>query len=81
MPLPSSVAALGDAGVRIGVEPDAAFGVDTVVVDCESGRFRMRLAADLAHRMGATHVPLENVSASGLVDAVAAARAPHGKAA
>ena len=41
----------------------------------------MRLAADLAHRMGATHVPLENVSASGLVDAVAAARAPHGKAA
>lgn len=56
-------------------------GVDTVVVDCESGRFRMRLAADLAHRMGATHVPLENVSAAGLVDAVAAARAPHGKAA
>ena len=48
---------------------------------CIRDSFRMRLAADLAHRMGATHVPLENVSAAGLVDAVAAARAPHGKAA
>lgn len=44
--------------------------VETVVVDCESGRFRMGLAADLAHRMGAEHLPLEQVAASGLVEIV-----------
>lgn len=43
---------------------------DTVVVDCESGRFRMGLAADLAHRMGAEHIALEQVAASGLVEIV-----------
>lgn len=53
---------------------------ETVVVDCEAGRFRMHLAADLAHRMGATHVPLESVSAHGLLEAVAAHR-PAGRAA
>ena len=42
----------------------------TVVVDCESGRFRMGLAADLARRMGAEHVPLERVAADGLVEIV-----------
>ena len=49
-------------------------GVETVVVDCESGRFRMHLARDLASRMGATHVELEEVSANGLVTAVHNAR-------
>ncbi|WP_462417639.1 VWA domain-containing protein [Kytococcus sp. Marseille-QA3725] len=53
---------------------------ETVVVDCESGRFRMHLAADLAARMGATHVPLETVSAHGLLEAVATHR-PAGRAA
>ncbi|GAA5160346.1 magnesium chelatase subunit D family protein [Ornithinimicrobium tianjinense] len=45
-------------------------GCDTVVVDCESGRFRMGLAADLASRMGAEHLPLEHVAAGSLVDIV-----------
>lgn len=43
---------------------------ETVVVDCESGRFRMGLAADLAQRMGAEHIPLEEVAASGLVEII-----------
>ena len=43
---------------------------ETVVVDCETGRFRMGLAADLAHRMGAEHIALEEVAASGLVEIV-----------
>ena len=51
-----------------------ATGYETVVVDCESGRFRMGLAADLARRMHATHVPLENVSAAGLLGAIDTAR-------
>ncbi|WP_370892704.1 VWA domain-containing protein [Janibacter sp. GXQ6167] len=49
-------------------------GTDTVVVDCESGRFRLGLAADLAHRMGAEHVPLEQIAAGALVDVVRDAR-------
>ena len=48
----------------------AALPDETVVVDCESGRFRMGLAADLAHRMGAEHIALEQVAASGLVEIV-----------
>ncbi|WP_427385105.1 magnesium chelatase subunit D family protein [Janibacter sp. G56] len=43
---------------------------EVVVVDCESGRFRMGLAADLARRMGAEHVPLDRVAAGSLVDIV-----------
>ncbi|GAB3757867.1 hypothetical protein GCM10027599_24470 [Yimella radicis] len=45
-------------------------GLQTVVVDCESGRFRMGLAVDLAARMGAEHVPLERVAATEIVDVV-----------
>ena len=41
--------------------------VDSVVIDCESGRFRMGLARDLADRMGAEHVPLEDIAADHLV--------------
>ncbi|WP_435198034.1 magnesium chelatase subunit D family protein [Janibacter sp. GS2] len=48
----------------------AATVSESVVVDCESGRFRMGLAAELAHRMGAEHIPLEQVAASGLVEIV-----------
>ena len=43
---------------------------ETVVVDCESGRFRMGLAAELAGRMGAEHIALEEVAASGLVEII-----------
>jgi magnesium chelatase subunit D len=41
-----------------------------VVVDCESGRFRLGLAAELAALMGAEHVPLDEVAAGDLVQAV-----------
>ena len=50
-------------------------GVQALVVDCESGRMRLGLAGDLASRMGATYVPLEQVAAGELVTAVASARA------
>ena len=53
----------------------------TVVVDCETGRFRMGLAADLARRMGAEHIPLEQVAASGLVEIVTDRIAPRRSAA
>jgi len=44
-----------------------ATGVDAVVVDCEAGRFRLGLAADIAQRMGADHIPLGEVAAASLV--------------
>ena len=48
--------------------------VEALVVDCETGPFRMRLAADLAHRMGARYVALDDMAASALVDIVRTAR-------
>ncbi len=48
----------------------ASTGVQAVVVDCEAGKFRMRLASDLAQRMGAEHVALGEVGADALVDVV-----------
>ncbi|GAB3579855.1 putative cobaltochelatase [Calidifontibacter terrae] len=59
----------------------SATGVDAVVVDCESGRFRMGLAAGIAQRMGAEHVPVEELAAAGLVDVVRRNTTPAGKAA
>ncbi|GAB4049995.1 hypothetical protein GCM10028775_20450 [Catellatospora paridis] len=44
----------------------AAGGVSAVVVDCESGVVRLGLAARLAARLGAEHVPLTEVTAQGL---------------
>jgi len=44
----------------------AATGVDCVVVDCESGPMRLGLAADLAGRLGAEHLPVGAVDAAGL---------------
>lgn len=44
----------------------AEVGVASVVVDCETGAFRMGLAADLAERLGAQHVPLAEVTAEAL---------------
>ena len=60
----------------------AAADTDVVVIDCETGRFRMGLAADLARRMGAEHVPLEQVAAGAIVDVVDEhrARRPDGAA-
>ncbi|MCW2854103.1 MAG: magnesium chelatase [Nocardioides sp.] len=40
--------------------------VDSVVVDCETGSFRMGLAGRLAESLGAEHVPVAEVSAPGL---------------
>ncbi|MFV0459468.1 MAG: VWA domain-containing protein [Actinomycetales bacterium] len=45
-------------------------GGSTIVVDCENGRFRMGLAVELAAAMGARHLPLADVDARALVDAV-----------
>jgi magnesium chelatase subunit D len=45
-------------------------GVDSLVVDCESGGFRMGLASVLAERLGAQHVPVAEVSAEALTGAV-----------
>jgi len=50
-------------------------GVQAVVVDCESGRFRLGLAGDLARRMGAEHLPLEEVAAEPLAAIVRNRRA------
>ena len=51
-----------------------ASGIPAVVIDCESGRYRLGLAGDLAARMGADHVPLEQVAASSIVDTVSSVR-------
>lgn len=48
----------------------AGLGVDTVVVDGESGPMRLGLAAELAARLGAEHLPVGEVSADTLSSAV-----------
>jgi magnesium chelatase subunit D len=50
----------------------AGTGVATVVMDCESGKMRLGLAAELATRLGADHVPLADVAAESLAGAVRA---------
>ncbi|GAB3622444.1 putative cobaltochelatase [Mariniluteicoccus endophyticus] len=44
--------------------------VDCLVIDCETGRFRMGLARQLATHLAAEHVALDEVAADRLVDAV-----------
>jgi magnesium chelatase subunit D len=56
----------------------AATGVSAVVVDCESGVVRLGLAARLAARLGAEHVPLAEVTAQSLARV---ARRDHRRAA
>ena len=51
-------------------------GVSAVVIDCETGRFRMGLAHQLADRLMAEYVPLGEVSAAALTDVVGAFRRP-----
>ncbi len=48
----------------------AADGTPAVVVDCEQGRVRMRLAGDLAVTLSGEHLPLESVAADTLTHAV-----------
>ncbi|NKY98816.1 VWA domain-containing protein [Nocardiopsis alborubida] len=48
----------------------AGLGVTTVVVDGESGPLRLGLAASLAARLGADHMPVSEVSADALGTAV-----------
>jgi magnesium chelatase subunit D len=50
----------------------AGTGVATVVMDCETGKMRLGLAAELAARLGAEHVPLGEVAAESLAGAVRA---------
>jgi magnesium chelatase subunit D len=44
-------------------------GLSSVVVDCETGRFRMGLARRLAELLGAVHVPVGEVNAAALTHA------------
>ncbi|WP_431925788.1 putative cobaltochelatase [Amycolatopsis tucumanensis] len=48
----------------------AAAGVASVVMDCETGRMRLGLAAELAARLGGEHVPLGEVAADTLATEV-----------
>jgi magnesium chelatase subunit D len=48
-------------------------GIGRIVVDCESGRMRMGLAATLAQYLNAVHVPLGHVNAQALTDIVRSA--------
>ena len=47
-----------------------ASGVASLVIDCETGSFRMGLARQLASHLAAEYVPLGEVSASALTDVV-----------
>ncbi|WP_103337653.1 putative cobaltochelatase [Amycolatopsis sp. CA-126428] len=67
-----------DAVARAQAAAGLLAGVTTVVMDCESGKMRLGLAADLAAHLGAEHVPLADVAAESLADAV---RARTGRAA
>ncbi len=53
----------------------AADRVSSLVIDCETGRFRMGLAAVLAETLGAQYVPLGEVGAAALTGAVTKVRA------
>ncbi|WP_410596776.1 putative cobaltochelatase [Amycolatopsis sp. lyj-23] len=67
-----------DAVARAQAAAGLLTGVTAVVMDCESGKMRLGLAADLAAHLGAEHVPLADVAADSLADAV---RARTGRAA
>jgi magnesium chelatase subunit D len=67
-----------DAVARAQAAAGLLAGVTAIVMDCESGKMRLGLAADLAAHLGAEHVPLADVAAESLADAV---RARTGRAA
>jgi magnesium chelatase subunit D len=56
----------------------AGTGIGAVVMDCETGKMRLGLAAELAARLGAEHVLLGEIAAEALTGAV---RARTGRAA
>ena len=47
-----------------------ATGVASLVIDCETGKFKMGLALQLADHLMAEYVPLGEVSASALTEIV-----------
>ncbi|WP_410603936.1 putative cobaltochelatase [Amycolatopsis sp. lyj-90] len=47
-----------------------AGNVTSIVMDCESGKMRLGLAAELAEHLGAEHVPVAEVAADALAGAV-----------
>jgi magnesium chelatase subunit D len=55
---------------RMAADHLARRGIAALVVDCESGSFRMGLAGDLARHLHAEHVPVTEVSATALTGAV-----------
>ncbi|MGW4485168.1 putative cobaltochelatase [Amycolatopsis sp. NPDC004368] len=59
-----------DAVARSQAAAGLLAGVTTIVMDCESGRMRLGLAAELAGHLGAEHVPLADVAAEALTLAV-----------
>ena len=56
-------------------------GVESVVLDCETGRFRMGLAARLAEQLGAEHLPVGELAASAIVTAAQSNRPSSARAA
>ncbi|GAA4553469.1 putative cobaltochelatase [Amycolatopsis samaneae] len=61
-----------DAVARARAAAGLLDGVTSVVMDCESGKMRLGLAADLATHLGADHVPLTEVAADALTGVVRA---------
>ncbi|MEV0072004.1 MULTISPECIES: putative cobaltochelatase [unclassified Amycolatopsis] len=59
-----------DAVARSQAAAGLLAGVTTIVMDCESGRMRLGLAAELAGHLGAEHVALAEVAAETLASAV-----------
>jgi magnesium chelatase subunit D len=55
---------------RLAARRVAATGLSALVVDCETGRFRLGLAAELAADLRAEHLPLGEVRAAALTAAV-----------
>ncbi|MEC3982211.1 putative cobaltochelatase [Amycolatopsis sp. H20-H5] len=64
----SGADAVAHSHAAAGLLADA--GIAGVVMDCESGKMRLGLAAELAVRLGAEHVPLGEVAAETLAGAV-----------
>ncbi len=55
---------------RLAADHLARRDIAALVVDCESGSFRMGLASELARHLHAEHVPVTEVSATALTGAV-----------
>ena len=60
----------GPVADRLDPQHLGATGLASLVIDCETGKFRMGLAHQLADHLMAEYVPLGEVSASALTDVV-----------